>query len=255
MSFSNGIRACLPDGMHLPDAFATTFDWLEALGWSGIFKHGDQSAFSSRYLSIYPLSKQMIHGVSYVVFSFEAGPPLHAPPEDVMARIVTLGKIAGDGGTLSLWLDDSGTQRIAVFNHGLPYLLTDDPLVALQFLAIGYPEPGAISDPTLTAAEQAQQDMADPPVLPDAFRAFLTETFGVTIPDRASDLGITIPDDTAPDPLRDWLDAKMPEPDPSEAPGMTRENPFIITRDLRDILGEEGIAVMRDTFKYVVEEE
>ncbi len=255
MSFSNDIRAHLPKGMHLPDAFATTFDWIEAQGWSSNFKHGDQSAFSSRFLSIYPLSEQMTYGVSYVVFSFEAGPPLHGPHEDVMARIVTLGKIAGDGGTLSLWLDDDGTQQIVVFNHGLPYLLTDDPLVALQFLAIGYPEPGAITDPTLTAAEQAQQDMADPPILPDAFRAFLTETFGVTIPDRASDLGITIPDDTVPDPIRDWIDAKMPEPDPSLAPGMTPENPYIVTRELRDILGEEGIAIMQATFKYVVEEE
>jgi hypothetical protein len=252
MSFADEIRSRLPDGMHLPDVFGQTFDWLESQGWAGIFKRADQEVFSSRYLSIYPPEMMNEYGASIVLFRFEAGPPMHAPPEDVVARITTIAKIAGDGGTLSLWLDPEGKQHFVVFNHGTPYLLCDDPLVALQFLALGYMEPGSLEDPTVMPLEDANGDDIHPP---HAFRAFLTETFGVTLPERASDLGITIPPETDPDPVRDWLAAAMPPPDLSLSPGLTPETPFVITAKVRAMLTEEDIATLRKNVPYVIEEE
>ncbi|WP_224816769.1 hypothetical protein [Hasllibacter sp. MH4015] len=255
MSFAEDMATHLPDGLTLPTAFVRTFDWLEAQGWHDTVPNGDPQDFGNRMLFIYPQAARNLPSASHVVFRFEAGPPLYQPPPEAMARVATIAKIAGDGGTLSLWLDDDGKQWIVVFNHGIPYVLTDDALIALQFLALGYTEPGAITDPGLTPIEHALQDFGDPPVPPLEFRAFLTDTFGVTLPDRASALGITIPADIAPDPIRDWIEAVMPEPEIGAIPGMTPENPYVITSELREILGEEGIAILRESYEYVIEEE
>ncbi|MEJ6393440.1 hypothetical protein V8J82_09250 [Gymnodinialimonas sp. 2305UL16-5] len=252
MSFAEGVRDHLPEGMHLPDAFAVTFDWLEAQGWGGVFRQADPGAFSSRYLSIYPPEQMDQPGGSYVLFSFEAGPPLHAPPPEAMARISMIAQIAGDGGTLSLWLDDTGKQWFVVFNHGTPHVLTDDPLKVLQFLAMGYPEPGALFDARATPQEEAGGDTL---TLPTAFREFLEGQFSVHIPARASDLGIVVPPDEVEDPIRHWLDQVMPEPEIGAIPGMTAENPYIITSELREVLEDEGIAAIREAYEFVIEEE
>lgn len=252
MSFAHDMAAALPDGMHLPDAFARTFDWLEAQGWRGVFTNGSADDFASHFLSIYPPEERDTYGASYVLFSFEAGPPVHAPPPEVTARMATIAKIAGDGGTLSLWLDESDAQQFVVFNHGEPHVLTADPLVALQFLALGYPEPGALENPAQTPLEAAFGDDIFPA---HALRTFVEDTFNVTLPERAADLGITIPPGGTSEPVRDWLDATLPPPDLSLVPGMTAENPYIITPELRDILGEDGLADLRSVYKYMIEEE
>ncbi|GAB5447069.1 hypothetical protein [Gymnodinialimonas sp.] len=250
MSFAADIRAALPPALHLPDAIARTMDWLEVQGHRGTFTHGGEP-----FLGLYPPDLRDAPGASFVLFHYEAGPPFHEPPNEVTARVASIAIIAGDGGTLALWADAADRQHIVVFNHGIPHVLTSDPLVALQFLAIGYSEPGALTDPTLTAEEQAAQDMAEPPLLPQAYRAFLESTFNVALPSRASDLGISIPPDTAPDPIRDWLDQMMPEPDPTTIPGMTAENPYIMTAELREALGDEGVAILRESYPHVIEEE
>ena len=190
-----------------------------------------------------------------VTFCYEPGPPLHEPPPEVMARIVKFASAAGDGGCLSFWVDDNGQQRIVLFDHGMPFVLTDDPLVALQFLAMGYPEPAALNDATLSPAAYALAEGYDPPLLPTAFRTFLEDRFALSIPNSAADLGITIPSDTASDPVRDWLSEVMPEPELGHIPGFTPENPFVITAELREIVGEDGIAGLRAAYPYIVEAE
>ncbi|MBF9042364.1 hypothetical protein HKCCE4037_03435 [Rhodobacterales bacterium HKCCE4037] len=252
MSFAQDLREHLPDGLILPDPIAEAMDWVEAQGWGGVYTHRDPDAFSSRYLSIYPPEVRDQLGASLVVFTYEAGPPLHEPPPEAMNRIATIASIAGDGGTLSLWRDNAGKQWFVVFNHGDPHVLTDDPLVALQFLAIGYSEPAALIDATLTPHEEARDV---PIILPDAFRAFVEDRFDVQVPARASDLGITIPPNDARDPIRLWIDQIMPEPEIGSIPGMTAGNPYVITRDLRLALGDEGIAVLREAYEFVIEVE
>lgn len=216
MSHADAVRAALPGGMHLPAPFAQTFDWIEAQGWTDTIPNRDPDDLSARNLYIYPETERNSPAASIVVFGFMAGPPMHAPPPEAIARVTTLATIAGDGGTLSLWLDDDGKQWIVVFDHGWPYVLTDDPVVALQFLAIGYGEPAAITDPTLTADEDALRRGAEPGwnyplILPNAFREFVTGTFGVTLPQRASELGIVLPDDDAMDPVRSWMSTIEPD--------------------------------------------
>lgn len=206
MRFADDVRARLPDGMVLPQEFADTFDWIEAQGWTDTIPGRPVDDLSARNLYIYPEALRSELGASIVVFGFEAGPPMHAPPPEAIARVTTVATIAGDGGTLSLWLDDDGKQWIVVFDHGYPFVLTDDPLKALQFLAIGYPEPATepfFDDDPVASAER---EGFDPPILPHEFRAFLTERFQVEIPGTAAALGLSRPEDDARDPVRDWMD-------------------------------------------------
>lgn len=208
MSFAENVRAKMPEALVLPDAFAAVFDWAEANGQKGRFTHTD----AGEYLSIYPLEVMNEPGASYVIFHAE-GPPLAEPiPAEISARYVSIATAAGNGGKMGFWLGDAGVQQVVIFDHGWPYVLTSDPLVALQFLAMGYSEPAALKDPTMTAAAAAAYDDWDEPILPDGFHAFLKERFGVTPPTTAAALGITIPDyDDMSDPMRQWLDKHMPQ--------------------------------------------
>jgi len=256
MSFADDVRGFLPAALTLPDAFAQVFDWAEARGYGGRFPDAEAGDVTAQYLSIYPPDQMNEPGASYVLFRVD-GPPLAEPiADEITTRCATIADAAGDGGKLALWLDDAGQQQFVIFNHGWPYVLTDDPLVALQFLGIGYSEPAALQDPSQTAAEQSETDMAFPPILPKDYCAFLLDQFAVVVPKRASDLGISIPlDDDLSDPARIWLEANTPEERPEDIPGMTAENPFIVPKDMIEIFGgEEGIAQLREIYPFVVVE-
>lgn len=207
MSYATDVARALAPALSLPAPFAAAFDWLEAQGWGGHFPRRDGGDLGARYLSIYPPEARDRPGASHVLFAHEAGPPIHAPPPEARTRIASIARISGDGGTLALWRDDDGAQRIAVFDHGVPFVLTDDPLSALALLAMGYPEPAALGDASLTPVEVAARDGAPAPLPPEAFAAALADRFGLTLPDRAADLGLSVPPLDAPDPLRAWLDA------------------------------------------------
>ena len=250
MTFADDYRAALPGGLHLPDAFAAVFDWAEAQGQHGRFSHGDPATFSNRFLSIYPQEVQNEPGASHVLFRFDTA-PVHQPPAEVHDRYATVARAAGDGGTMGFWRDDDGRQRIVIFDHGTPYVLTDDPLVALRFLAIGYPEPAALPDAGLTAAQAAAAWGADEPILPDGFRDLLQAEFGVTVPARAADLGIVIPaPDDMSDPMRRWLADLMPADDAVQR-GLSEDSPLIIDAGTAAIIGPDGIARLRETFPFI----
>lgn len=203
MSFADDVRAKLPKALHLPEPFAAVFDWAEARNQVAKFNN----ASGRSYLSIYPIDQLNADGASYLIFHAE-GPPLAEPiPQDITARYASIATAAGDGGKMGFWLDDNGMQQVVIFNQGWPHVLTSDPLVALQFLAVGYPEPAAITDANLTAAETAKAEGYDTPLLADDYRAFLRDSFGVILPDTAAELGIVVPDDDdMSDPMRQWID-------------------------------------------------
>ncbi|PWK59937.1 hypothetical protein [Roseicyclus mahoneyensis] len=250
-SFADEVRARLPAALHLPDAFAAVFDWAEAQGQRDVFRRGDSADFGSHYLSIYPPGQMEAAGASYVIFNFEAGPPIHAPGEAMLARIATVAKIAGDGGRLGFWCDADGVQQIVVFNHGIPYVLTADPVVAVQFLGLGYPEPACLEDPTISPEEEMAFPGAPPLMLPLGYRDFLTARFGRPLPRTAADLGLRIPAFDDSDPLRDWMEAETQDPDPSTVPGLTADNPFVVSADLAAKLGPEGLAAIRSAYPFV----
>jgi len=249
--FSNEVRARLPEVLHLPDAFAAVFDWAEEQGQRGVFRNRDSADFGAHYLSIYPPDAIDADGASYVIFNFELGPPIHAPSEAMLARMATVARISGDGGRLGFWCDDDGKQWVVVFDHGWPHVLTDDPMAALQFLAIGYPEPACVQDANLTAEAQAARDYGSAPLLPVAYRDFLSGTFGCAVPPTAAELGLRIPAPEDPDPLRGWMAAETPAPDRSRVPGLTAGNTIVVTADLAASLGPERLAAIRSTYPFV----
>lgn len=263
MSYANELRQRLPKGMTLPEPFAQTFDWLEAQGWTTSHGLPGDDPFAQQSLLIYPPDFEPAHQASMVSFAYEPGPPVFAPPAEALERITTFATIDGSGGCMSFWLDDAGKQWIVVFNHGYPHVMTDDPLVALQFLAIGYLEPGTLLEPTMTVADCAELDAYLPeemPIPPEGFRAFLTETFGVTIPERASDLGIRIPEAGASDPIRDYMRRIMPEDAYEEHEGdsvlgFVKAQPFVISAKLREHLSDAQLHALRLNFPFIVEEE
>lgn len=249
--FADEVRTRLPAALHLPDAFAAAFDWAEAQGQRGVFRRADVADFGSHYLSIYPLDQMEVARASYVIFNFEAGPPIHAPSESMLTRIATVAKISGDGGRLGFWCDEGGKQCVIVFNHGTPYVLTDDPVAALQFLGLGYPEPACLEDPTISPEDEMAYPGAPPLVLPLGYRDFLTARFGRPLPRTAAELGIRIPAFDDPDPLRDWIEAETKDPDPSTVPGLTADNPFVVSADLAAQIGPEGHAAIRSAYPFV----
>jgi hypothetical protein len=250
-SFADEVRARLPAALHLPDAFAAVLDWAEAQGWRDVFRRGDSADFGSHFLSIYPPDQMDAPGASYVIFNFEAGPPIHAPTEPMLARIATVAKIAGDGGRLGFWCDEDGKQWVVVFDHGVPYVLTDDPVAAVQFLGLGYPEPACLEDATLSPEQVTAYRRAPPILLPQAYRDFLTTRFGHPLPRTAADLGITIPAPEAPDALRDWMEAEIPTTPASVVPGSSPDAPFIITKAMQAVLDGPAIAVLQASFDHV----
>lgn len=205
MTFSEHMCGALPKALDLPKAFADAFNWAEERSQKGTFPNG------APYLSIYPLDQMSEPGASYVLFHFD-GPPLAEPiPNEILQRYATVATAAGDGGTLGLWRDDDGKQQIVIFDHGWPYVLTDDPIKALQFLAIGYPEPAALPNASFTLDEAVADFGADPPIIPEGYQRFVAETLGVPIPRRASDLGLAVPPfDDMTDPMRQWMRRVLP---------------------------------------------
>lgn len=249
MSFADHIRDRLPDGLTLPIAFGAVFDWAEQRGHLGAYPNGDP------YLSIYPTEQMNAAGASHVLFRFDTAPLPEPIPQVVHDRYATVASIAGDGGVMGLWLDDSSKQQIVVFDHGSPFVLTDRPIVALQFLGLGYSEPAALSDFRATPQMAAERDMAEPPLLPTDYRTYLSETFKVTWPRNAADLGLKRPsDDEMGDPARLWFAQNIPDT-AAIAPAFTTDDPFVVTKDMQTYLNEEGLRILKETYGHVILEQ
>lgn len=149
---------------------------------------------------------------------FGAGVPV---PAD---RLIPFCRIGGDGSRAALWRDDAGAQHIVAMGSGSGSLLcgvmVSDPVDFLRLLAIGYEElcwqdqyeltPEEIfAEEYLADADDPcfeQEDFPDPP--PVALREWVTQSFGVTIPNTASEILPEISgmdDDEADDPFLLWI--------------------------------------------------
>lgn len=227
--FAQNLAKLMPAGITLPPELTQTFDWMEDQGWLHIREGG---APEDHWLAFYP-AEYIGHPVaSHVTFGGTAMPftdHWSAPDPAIDARIAEIGETSGDGGRVAIWLDGAGKQQFVHIGHDTLGIITDDPLVLLQFLAMGYPEPGALPTTTLTptqaslayhgASSLADIGPEDQPVIPTALQRFLKDRFGLDIPATAHDLGITdFPEyhsDTT-DPFALWIAASTPEPTEAE---------------------------------------
>lgn len=225
-SFVQNLSALMPDGITLRLELIEAFDWMEAQGWHHIRNNG---APEDHWLSIYPPEFNSHPVASYVTFGGTTLPYTghwSAPDPSVDARIAEIAQTSGDGGRVAIWLDDAGKQQFVHIGHDTLGVITDDPFVLLQFLAMGYPEPGDLADTSITPL-QATLDYHgvssitdfpadEQPLLPTALQAFLKERFILDIPATARDLGITdfpeYHDTDTKDPFALWIAASTPEP-------------------------------------------
>lgn len=225
-TFAQNLTALLPAGITLAPELIETFDWMEGQGWHHI---RDGGAPEDHWLSFYP-AEFLGHPVaSHVTFGGTALPHTghwSAPDAKVDARIAEIGETSGDGGRVAIWLDDTGKQQFVHIGHDSIGIITDDPLVLLQFLAMGYPEPGYLPQTNVTPIQATlayhgitRLDEFAPdeqPIVPIALQGFLKQRFDLEMPATARDLGVMdFPeyDDTqTSDPFARWLTSVTPEP-------------------------------------------
>lgn len=227
--FAQNLTSLMPDGITLPPELIETFDWMEDQGWHHI---RDTGAPEDHWLSFYPAEHLNNPVASYVTFGGSTLPftgHWSAPDPNVDARIAEIAETSGDGGRVAIWLDEAGKQHFVHIGHDTLGVITDDPLILLQFLAMGYPEAGALDDTALTPLQATLDyhgvsnvsEFADDeqPVVPTALQGFLKDRFDLDMPATAHDLGITnFPEyqtDTS-DPFATWVNAATPEPTEAE---------------------------------------
>lgn len=225
-TFATNLSTLLPEGIILPSELIQTFDWIEDQGWMTVHRSG---APEDHALMIYPKTLQSHPAKSHFGFvGTTLGYSAHwsAPDPVVDNRIAEIGETSGDGGRLAIWRDEAGKQQFVHIGHETLGVITDDLLVLLQFLAMGYPEPGYLpaTDWTPIACFLANQGVEqlddlpseDHPILPTDFQAFLKQQFALDIPATARDLGIMpfpeYHDADTMDPFARWIAASTPAP-------------------------------------------
>ena len=231
-TFVDTLTKLLPNEMTLAPELSRTFDWLESQGWMSVSDTKDRGLIHT--LGIYPPEMGDENRASYAGFGnskLRYTFNWSTPDPTVDARIGEIAFTSSDGARVAIWMDDAGAQWFVHLGHDTIGIISQDPIVLLQFLAIGYLEPGNVENTSHTAEQDAlaYHGFADasefsedegPPIPPDAFRAYVTSQFGVSIPTRASDLGIRdfveYGTTDSKDPFVNWLNAVTPPPTEAE---------------------------------------
>lgn len=225
-TFAQNLAALMPDWVNLPTELVETFDWLEDQGSHHVREGG---APEDHWLSIYPAQYLSHPGASHVTFGGSTLPftgHWSAPDAKIDNRIAEIATTSGDGGRAAIWLDQSGKQQFVHIGYDTLGIITDDPLVFVQFMAMGYPEPGALEGTDLTPLQSALDYNGhetldnfapeDLPVPPVAFQIFLHDRFGLTMPATARDIGIgdftEYGDTESTDAFARWVTSVTPEP-------------------------------------------
>lgn len=212
-SFADEVAASLPKGkLTLPPEFRLTLEWMEAHGHIHKYRNRDQ-----RYGSLYPAT---LEGRGTSLVTFNVCDPGHVDAwvqseASGLARLAPIIRTGGDGSYAALWLDGDDRLRIAHMGSGsgsvMMSVLCDKPIDMLRLMAIGYDElcwPEQYDMTPEQARYEADPDAEEPYVPPRAFKAFVEQTFGVTVPPKASGIvknfaGLERP--SLSDPFWKWL--------------------------------------------------
>jgi hypothetical protein len=142
--FTQNLMKLAPEWAALPSELAQTFDWMEDQGWLHIRDGGQPE---DHWLSIYPdqyLNHPSASSVTFGGTSLTFTGHWETPKPALNNRLFEIGETSEDGCRLAIWRDDTGTQQFVHLSHDNAGIITDDPLAVLQFLAMGYPEPGIL---------------------------------------------------------------------------------------------------------------
>ena len=195
------IKSNLPEGMHLPPALETLFDWIEENEYTWTrdgLRGGSLMTYGNDTTALAPFIAFSATGSKYLKYWFG---------QDVKAlhdRVFVFSKTGSDGSMGAFWLDDNGKQHIVHMGSGsgsvMTCVLTDNAVDFLRLLAIGYDEIcwGGFDAPP-----------ADDTPLNMKFRNWVETTFSTTIPELGNEIvketaGM---DDEEPisDPFLNWV--------------------------------------------------
>jgi len=191
------MRLRLPATMSMPEEFEALFDWIEARGFfipSESFP-GDQLGMLGPSLNNEPCE------TTYILFRVETpeqaqnegeawSSDMNAP--GICQRLVRFARVGWDGSYAAIWIDDDGRQHIVyVGSEGEAGILTSSPLDFLRLLAIGYEYIGG--DCFERPDEPPDDTERSGVVVNEAFRSWLVDRYGVTVPQTASELISEIP--------------------------------------------------------------
>ncbi|MFJ9315593.1 hypothetical protein ACIRN4_15475 [Pimelobacter simplex] len=199
--FADLVQAALPAGRRLPDELRAALDHLEAIGARIDNEHGS-------FVRLYPGEPE--DGQSGVYFAVPDADHLRHytgnPDAAETSSVVPIARTGGDGSYAALWFDGDRTR----YGHlgsgsGSSWvgLIADDTVGFLRFLAIGYGEPAWPEVHALTPAEDLARELAEADDAdgaetfawqpPDALRSWLRTTFGVEVPERATEIVAVTP--------------------------------------------------------------
>lgn len=210
------ISQMLPPGMVIPDAIAQLFTWIER---NGLFVETEDDQrigflFPQDELELGWTETERPGGTQVEFFADDPANLQYWFGNDdpaVLNRLRVFAKTGAEGSMAAFWLDPEGNQKIVHLGSGsgstLVCVLAEDPIDFLRLLAIGYDE--------LCWSEQ----FSSPPnanltedelfVYPNvAFQQWVTETFGVTLPETAIEIvkcPAHLEDSESADPFHQWV--------------------------------------------------
>ncbi len=214
MGYAHEMAGRMPASMPLPDEFLALFGWMET---NGFFMRS--AAYPGDLLGLLGTEAQVQAGhVTAILFRVSTAGQAREYGQDwfgevvpnIEERLVPFARTGGDGSHVAFWLDDDGGRQIVhLGSEGLVCLLGRTPLDFLKLLAIGYYE---VSGDCLDAPGEPPANDA----LNAAYRTWLIESYGATIPATASGILGAIPDvlaETSDDPFRRWVRKTQAERD------------------------------------------
>lgn len=200
--FAQRMLQSFPEGMPVPDSLQAFFRWIEAQGLARV--GGRDNDY--HYGLIDPaLTRSNVYLTPVDPDHWGHWTDNHDRP-DLARRVAPFCRTGGDGSYAALWTDDTGVQRIVHLGSGsgstMMCVLAHDPVDFLRLLAIGYDElcwpeihhrtPQSLHDERREEFEENgwEEDLAELGAFrpPSALRNWVGSTFGVAIPDTASEL-------------------------------------------------------------------
>lgn len=206
MGYAQDMADRLPATLPLPDEFRALFDWIET---NGFFM--PSTAHPGDRLGLLGREPELQSGRVTAIL-FRVATPAQARDDgrdwfgdaipDVEKRLVPFARTGGDGSYVAFWLDEDGQRQIVhLGSEGLVCRLGRTPLDFLRLLAIGYDEISGdrLDDPDAPPGKTGRNT---------AYRAWLVERFGVSVPAKDRDILGEIPNGlagTSDDPFWRWV--------------------------------------------------
>jgi hypothetical protein len=210
MEFTDEIAAAFPTGNKMPAALEQALRSLE--------EHGcvRQRRDGVRYMTLHPEAEysDVSATVFYVPDAADTKLWTGCNDPEVNARLTIFLRTGGDGSWAGLWRDDAGRQKVVHLGSGsgsvMLCVLTENIEDLLRLLAIGYdelcwPEHFHRTPAEVRADEYGDDDHPPPPAV---LRNHVSQTLGLSIPERAAEIishTASMDASESDDPFWNWL--------------------------------------------------